>query len=90
MLKEIKMETIIDTILNLMINYSSIKIIAILLMIIGTLYVSLILLRGFIYSIVKITKTEKDNKIVDKIYNFIDTYSLSFEKLKNYSKLKEK
>ncbi len=84
------METIIDTILNLMINYSSIKIIAILLMIIGTLYVSLILLRGFIYSIVKITKTEKDNKIVDKIYNFIDTYSLSFEKLKNYSKLKEK
>ena len=84
------METIIDTILNLMINYSSIKIIAILLMIIGTLYVSLILLRGFIYSIVKITKTEKDNEIVNKIYNFIDTYSLSFEKLKNYSKLKEK
>lgn len=84
------METIIDTILNLMINYSSIKIIAVLLMIIGTLYVSLILLRGFIYSIVKITKTEKDNEIVNKIYNFIDTYSLSFEKLKNYSKLKEK
>lgn len=84
------METIIDTILNLMINYSSVKIVSVLLMIIGTLYVLLILLRGFIYSIVKITKTEKDNKIVDKIYNFIDTYSLSFEKLKNYSKLKEK
>ena len=84
------METIIDVILNLMINYSSVKIISILLMIVGTLYVLLILLRGFIYSVVKITKTETDNKIVDKIYNFIDTYSLNFEKLKNYSKLKEK
>ena len=58
-----------------------------LLLYIITLYVALILLRGFIYAIVKATKTDKDNKIVEKIYNFIDTYSLSFDKLKGYSKL---
>ena len=84
------METIFDFFINLAIQYQSIKVVYIILAIIGTLYVSLILLRGFIYAIVKATKTDKDNIIVDKIYNFIDTYSLSFDKLKGYSKVKEK
>lgn len=83
------METVFDFFINLAIQYQSVKIVGILLMIIGTLYVSLILLRGFVYAIVKATKTDKDNIIVEKIYNFIDTYSLSFDKLKGYSKLNE-
>ncbi len=83
------METVFDFFINLAIQYQSIKIVGIILMVIGTLYVSLILLRGFVYAIVKATKTEKDNEIVDKIYNFIDTYSLSFDKLKGYSKIED-
>lgn len=83
------METIFDFFINLAIQYQSVKIVSIILMVIGTLYVSLILLRGFVYAIVKATKTDKDNIIVENIYNFIDTYSLSFDKLKGYSKLNE-
>ena len=84
------METIFDFFINLAIQYQSIKVVYIILAIIGTLYVSLILLRGFIFAIVKATKTDKDNIIADKIYNFIDTYSLSFDKLKGYSKIEGK
>ena len=58
-------------------------------MLIGTIYCSLILLRSFLMAIVSITKTDKDNKIINAIYNFIDTYSLSFDKVKGYSKVKE-
>lgn len=78
-----------DFIIELLIQYQSIKIIGIILMLIGTIYCSLILLRSFLIAIVSITKTDKDNKIINTIYNFIDTYSLSFEKLKGYSKVKE-
>lgn len=78
-----------DFIIELLIQYQSIKIIGIILMLIGTIYCSLILLRSFLIAIVSITKTDKDNKIINAIYNFIDTYSLSFEKLKGYSKVKE-
>ena len=78
-----------DFIIELLIQYQSIKVIGIILMLIGTIYCSLILLRSFLIAIVSITKTDKDNKIINTIYNFIDTYSLSFEKLKEYSKVKE-
>ena len=83
------MDAVFDFFINLAIQYESVKAIYIILAIIGTLYVALILLRGFIYAIVKATKTEKDNAIVEKIYNFIDTYSLSFDKLKGYSKIED-
>ena len=66
------METIIDFFINLAIQYQSIKVVYIILAIIGTLYVILILLRGFIYAIAKATKTDKDNIIIEKIYNFIE------------------
>ena len=78
-----------DFIIELLIQYQSIKIIGIILMLIGTIYCSLILLRSFLMAIVFITKTIKDNKIINAIYNFIDTYSLSFDKVKGYSKVKE-
>ena len=78
-----------DFIIELLIQYQSIKVIGIILMLIGTIYCSLILLRSFLMAIVSITKTDKDNKIINAIYNFIDTYALSFDKLKEYSKVKE-
>ena len=78
-----------DFIIELLIQYQSIKILGIILMLIGTIYCSLILLRSFLMAIVSITKTDKDNKIINTIYNFIDTYSLSFDKVKGYSKVKE-
>ena len=78
-----------DFIIELLIQYQSIKVIGIILMLIGTIYCSLILLRSFLMAIVSITKTDKDNKIINAIYNFIDTYALSFDKVKGYSKVKE-
>ena len=78
-----------DFIIDLLIQYQSAKIISIILMLIGTIYCSLILLRSFLIAVVSATKTDKDNEIINCIYNFIDTYSLSFDKLSNYSKIKK-
>lgn len=83
------METVFDFFINLAIQYQSIKIVGIILMAIGTLYVFMILVRPVLWSIAKATHTDKDNKILEKIYNFLDKYSFSFIKLEQFSKLKK-
>ena len=79
------MESIIDFI----IQFSSNKYVLIFLSTIGTMYVLLTLLRGLLTAITKLTKTEKDDKIINTIYNFLDTYGLSFNKLIPYSKIEK-
>lgn len=77
-----------DYLINLLIDYQSKDYISLILMLIGTLYVLLILLRGFLMAIVSITKTDKDNIFVNKIYNFIDKYTISLDKTVDFSKIK--
>ena len=54
------------------------------LMIVGSLYVFLTAIRAFLSKIVRLTPTGKDDKIVDKIYAFLDKYAYGFGKLADY------
>lgn len=54
------------------------------LMAIGGLYVFLTAIRAFLSKIVRLTPTGKDDKIVDKVYAFLDKYAYGFGKLADY------
>ena len=54
------------------------------LMIVGGLYVFLTAIRAFLSKIVRLTPTGKDDKIVDKVYAFLDKYAYGFGKLADY------
>lgn len=60
------------------------------LMAIGGLYVFLSTLRGFLTAIVKLTKTDKDDKIIFTIFAFLDKYAYGFGKLGEYFEAKTK
>lgn len=51
---------------------------------IGALYVFLTAIRAFLSKIVRLTPTGKDDKIVDKVYAFLDKYAYGFGKLADY------
>ena len=54
------------------------------LMIVGGLYLLLTAIRAFLSKIVRLTPTGKDDKIVDKVYAFLDKYAYGFGKLADY------
>ena len=54
------------------------------LMILGGLYVFLSAIRAFLSKIVRLTPTGKDDKIVDKVYAFLDKYAYGFGKFADY------
>lgn len=54
------------------------------LMAIGGLYVLLSALRGFLTAVVKLTKTDKDDKVISTIFAFLDKYAYGFGKLGEY------
>lgn len=60
------------------------------LMAIGGLYLFLTAIRAFLSKIVRLTSTGKDDKIVDKIYAFLDKYAYGFGKLGEYFEAKTK
>lgn len=62
------------------------------LMVIGGLYLFLSAIRGLLTLIVKATKTEKDNKVVDTVFAFLDKYAYGFGALGEYfeKKMEEK
>lgn len=65
-----------EMLINLIIEYTP-KLAAIL----GTVYAGLIASRGLLTFIVGITKTDKDNAIVKKVFDFLDKYGVDFKKL---------
>ena len=64
---------------------------ACILMAVGGLYLFLSAIRGLLTLIVKATKTNKDNKVVDTVFAFLDKYAYGFGKLGEYfeKKIKE-
>ena len=60
------------------------------LMIVGGLYVFLTAIRAFLSKIMRLTPTGKDDKIVDKVYAFLDKYAYGFGKLGEYFEAKTK
>ena len=75
------MEAIINYILLLAGQYPTISTICI---IIGGLYALLTASRGLLTLIAKATKTDKDNKVVDAIFAFLDKYAYGFGKFEEY------
>lgn len=57
---------------------------SITLMVIGGLYVFLTAIRGFLTGLVKITKTDVDDKIVSTIFAVLDKFSYGFGALAEY------
>lgn len=53
-------------------------------LIIGGLYVALYALRGLLTALVKLTKTDKDDKVVATIFAFCDKYSYGFGPFAEY------
>lgn len=56
----------------------------------GYIYLGLIVLRLPLFFIAKITKTERDNKVVNAIYAFLDKYTVSLLPLKNLAEARIK
>lgn len=79
------MEQVITYFLNLLITLADKhQWIAIILMVIGGLYVLLSLLRGFLTGLAAVTKTQKDDKVLKVIYAFLDKYAWGWGKLEEY------
>ena len=54
------------------------------LMVVGGLYVLLTAIRAFLSKVVRLTPTEKDDKIVAALYAFLDKWAYGFGKLADY------
>lgn len=79
------MEQAIMYVINLLIGLADKhQWLAIALMVIGGLYVLLTALRGFLTGIVKITKTQVDDKVIGTIFAILDKFSYGFGKLSEY------
>ena len=57
---------------------------------IGALYVFLTACRAFLTAVVKITKTETDDKVIASVFAFLDKYAYGFGKLGEYFESKTK
>ena len=53
-------------------------------LIVGGLYILLSLLRGALTMLVKLTKTNKDDKVIAAIFAFLDKYAWGFGKFADY------
>jgi hypothetical protein len=87
------MEEVIMYVINTLIQFADKhEWLAYTLMVIGGLYVFLTAIRGFLTVLVKATKTEKDNKVVDTVFAFLDKFAYGFGKLGDYfeKKMEEK
>lgn len=79
------MEQAIMYVINLLIGLADKhQWLAITLMVIGGLYVLLTALRGFLTGIVKLTKTQVDDKVIGTVFAILDKFSYGFGALKDY------
>lgn len=60
------------------------------LMVVGGLYLFLTAVRGLLTALVKVTKTNKDDKVVAVIFAFLDKFAYGFGKLGEYFETKTK
>ena len=56
--------------------------------ILGYIYATLIASRGLLTYVVKLTKTDKDNKVVNALFDFLDRYGIAFRKLEKRNETK--
>lgn len=75
------MDTIIAYVIQLADKYPTIGTIV---FIVGGLYLLLSASRRLLYWIAKLTKTDKDNKVLDAVFAFMDKYACGLGKLGDY------
>lgn len=75
------MEALVTYVLLLADKYPAVHYIVIS---IGLAYILLTALRGFLTIVVKLTKTNKDDKIVKNVFAFLDKYAWGFGKFSEY------
>lgn len=79
------MEQLVLTVINFIIGLAdNHEYIAVFCLVIGALYIALTALRGILTAVVKITKTDKDDKVVNAVYGFLDTFGFGFKKFAEY------
>ena len=85
------MEQLIVTLVNFVIGLADKhEYIATVCLIIGGLYVALYALRGVLTAAAKLTKTQKDDKVIACIFAFCDKYAYGFGPLAEYFENKTK
>ena len=75
------MAAIIQYILMLAGQY---PVISTICMVVGGLYALLTATRGLLYMIAHATKTDKDNKVLDVVFAFLDKFAYGFGKFEEY------
>lgn len=79
------MEQLVLTVINFIIGLADKhEYIALFCLAIGALYIALTALRGVLTAVVKLTKTNKDDKVVNAVYGFLDTFGFGFKKFAEY------
>ena len=79
--------TITDMIADFIINYAEqFPIVLAILIFIGTAYGLIILCRLPVHGLVKLTKTQKDDKWAKAVYDFLDRFGPSFRKIEAFAK----
>lgn len=85
------MEQAFDYIFSLLVMFSEkYAFLSFTLMVIGGVYIFLTSIRAFLTGLVKITKTDKDDKIVLIVYAFLDKFAYGFGKFADYYEDKSK
>ena len=78
---------VLDVLIKLAENHSWISV---GLMIVGGLYIFLSATRATLTGLVKLTKTDKDDKIIATVFAILDKYAWGFGKLGEYYETKTK
>ena len=83
--------TITDIIVDAIINHAEdYTYIVMALIAIGTMYTVMIIARPVVLLLVKLTKTEKDDKYAKVVFDILDRFGPSFRKIEAYAKAKKK
>lgn len=78
---------VLDMLISLAENHTWLSV---TLMVVGGLYLFLTAVRGLLTALVKVTKTNKDDKVVAVIFAFLDKFAYGFGKLGEYFETKTK
>lgn len=79
------MEQLINTVVTFILGLADkYQVLSTICLVIGCLYACLSALRGILTLAVKLTKTDKDDKVIATIFAFCDKFSYGFGKFAEY------
>lgn len=79
------MEQLVNTVVTFVLGLADkYQVLSTICLVVGCLYSALYALRGVLTIAVKLTKTNKDDKVIATIFAFCDKYSYGFGKFGEY------